>query len=93
MKDLDKVLSFLKKNKSRDPLGYANKLFHIDVAWDDLKKAIIKLYFCLKLLESAKMWIKYFSIYSSLILLSIGSRWKLKQEYDGLYTHAELQKE
>ena len=41
MDQLDVVLKYLKKNKSRDPLGYANDIFHIDVAGDDLKQAII----------------------------------------------------
>ena len=27
MDDLDKVLKYLKKNKSRDPYGYANEIF------------------------------------------------------------------
>ena len=41
MDQLAVVLKYLKKNKSRDPLGYANDIFHIDVAGDDLKQAII----------------------------------------------------
>ena len=43
MEQLDKVLNYLKKNKSRDPLGFANEIFHPDVAGDDLKKAILAL--------------------------------------------------
>ena len=43
LKDLEKVLKYLKKNKSRDPHGYCNELFHNDVAGDDLKLAILKL--------------------------------------------------
>ena len=41
--DLEKVLSYLKKNKSRDPHGYANELFRPEVAGKDLKLAILKL--------------------------------------------------
>ena len=43
MKHLEKVLKNLKKNKSRDPLGYCNELFRPEVAGDDLKLAILKL--------------------------------------------------
>ena len=43
IEDLDHVLKNLKRNKSRDPMGYANELFHPNVAGDDLKKAIISL--------------------------------------------------
>ena len=41
MKQLETVLDYLKKNKSRDPLGYANDIFKLDVAGDDLKNAIL----------------------------------------------------
>ena len=41
MEQLETVLDYLKKNKSRDPLGYANDIFKKDVAGEDLKKAII----------------------------------------------------
>ena len=43
MDDLDVVLKYLKKNKSRDPFGYANEIFRPEVAGDDLKKAILSL--------------------------------------------------
>ena len=43
MKDLDKVLKNLKKQKSRDPHGLANDLFRPEVAGDDLKLAILKM--------------------------------------------------
>ena len=43
MNQLETVLRYLKKNKSRDPLGYANDIFHIDVAGDDLKVALLEL--------------------------------------------------
>ena len=43
MKDLEAVLNYLKKNKSRDPFGYANDIFKNDVAGDDLKEAILVL--------------------------------------------------
>ena len=43
MGDLNRVLKYLKKNTSRDPLGYANKIFRADIAGEDLKIAIIKL--------------------------------------------------
>ena len=43
MKQLGTVLKHLKKNKSRDPFGYANEIFRSKVAGDDLKKAILYL--------------------------------------------------
>ena len=43
MAQLETVLNYLKKNKSRDPLGYANELFHDEVAGDDLKVAILEM--------------------------------------------------
>ena len=41
MAQLDVVLEYLKKNKSRDPLGFANEIFMEDAAGDDLKLAIL----------------------------------------------------
>ena len=43
LKDLEKVLKYLKKQKSRDPLGLANEIFRPEVAGDDLKLAVLKL--------------------------------------------------
>ena len=43
MDDLEKVLNYLKRNKSSDPLGYCNELFRSEVAGKDLKLAILKL--------------------------------------------------
>ena len=43
MEQLDIALKDLKANKSRDPLGHANELFHPNVAGSDLKEAILKL--------------------------------------------------
>ena len=43
MEQLETVLKELKKNKSRDPMGYANELFHPAVAGTDLKLAILNL--------------------------------------------------
>ena len=42
MDQLESVLNYLKKNKSRDPYGYANEIFRPDVAGQDLKLAILK---------------------------------------------------
>ena len=41
MKQLNSVLNYLKKNKSRDPHGYSNDIFKMNVAGDDLKHAIL----------------------------------------------------
>ena len=41
--DLEIVLKQLKKNKSRDPLGFANELFRPNNAGKDLKLAILKM--------------------------------------------------
>ena len=43
MEELLPVLSHLKKDAARDPIGYANKLFHPEVAGTDLKKAVLTL--------------------------------------------------
>ena len=43
MHDLERVLKYLKKGKSRDPYGYCNELFKQNVAGDDLKLALLKL--------------------------------------------------
>ena len=43
MKDLNRVLGYLKNNKSRDPFGLCNELFKEDIAGKDLKCAILKL--------------------------------------------------
>ena len=43
MKDLNKVLRFLKNNKSRDPFGLCNELFKDGEAGEDLKCAVLKL--------------------------------------------------
>ena len=43
MDQLERVLDYLKKNKSRDPLGYANDIFKNDVAGEDLKFSILRL--------------------------------------------------
>ena len=43
MEQLETVLKELKRNKSRDPMGYANELFHPTVAGNDLKIAILSL--------------------------------------------------
>ena len=41
MDELEAVLKHLKKNKSRDPKGYANEVFRTEVAGDDLKLALL----------------------------------------------------
>jgi hypothetical protein len=48
MEQLDTVLKYLKRNKSRDPFGYANDLFKEDVAGKDLKVVLLKLSNCIK---------------------------------------------
>ena len=76
MKDLDRVLKNLKKQKSRDPLGLANDIFRPEVAGDDLKRAI------LKLMNKIKQEQKY---PKCLEVCNISSIWKKKasrQEFD-----------
>ena len=41
IEDIEAVLKYLKKNKSKDPFGYINELFGEDVAGNDLKLAIL----------------------------------------------------
>jgi hypothetical protein len=43
LEQLGNVLKNLKTNKSRDPMGYANELFHPSVAGKDLRLAIVYL--------------------------------------------------
>ena len=66
MKDLDRVLRKLKKQKSRDPYGLANDIFRPGVAGDDLKLALLKLMNrikaeqifpeCLELCDISSLW-------------------------------------
>ena len=39
MKDLEKALNDLKRNKSRDHEGFINEIFKLDVIGEDLKKS------------------------------------------------------
>lgn len=43
MNDLKETLKALKKDKSRDALGYANELFTLSVAGEDLLLGVLKL--------------------------------------------------
>ena len=43
MKDLNKVLKSLKKNKARDPMGWPNELFRLENVGKDLKCSLLKL--------------------------------------------------
>ena len=43
LEQLKTVLKSLKKNRSRDPLGYCNELFSLEVAGSDLQQAILKI--------------------------------------------------
>ena len=44
MSDLEKALSNLKKNKSRDPEGYINEIFKTDVIGADLKRSLLLMF-------------------------------------------------
>ena len=41
MEELEVVLKYLKKKKSRDPNDLSNELFHHETAGDDMKDAIL----------------------------------------------------
>ena len=43
MKNIEAVLKYLKRNKSRDPHGQANEVFKPEVAEEDLKLALLKI--------------------------------------------------
>ena len=43
MDDIKEVLKHLEKDKSRDPEGYANKIFKEEVAGTDLLEAVLKI--------------------------------------------------
>ena len=69
MKQLETVLDYLKKNKSRDPLGYANEICRPEVAGDDLKKATLSLMNRIKIEQIFPDALEY---------CDISSIWKLK---------------
>ena len=62
MKDLDRALSDLKNNKSRDHAGYVNELFKADVIGSDLKRSLLIMFNQLK----AKKIIPEFMRYSNI---------------------------
>ena len=70
MADLEAVLVNLKKNKSRDPLGYANEIFRSEVAGSDLKIAILKL---MNKIKETQVFPE------ALEMCNISSIWKRKQ--------------
>ena len=69
IKDIEKVLKQLKKDKSRDPLGLANEIFRSEVAGDDLKKALLHM---MNRIKSEQKYPK------ALELCNISSIWKKK---------------
>ena len=82
MEQLDDVLNYLKKDKSRDPFGYANEIFRPGVAGEDLKLAILKLMNRIKLEQ----------IFPEILeLCDISSIWKRKysrndfENYRGIF--------
>ena len=70
MDDLKIVQNHLKKNKSRDPLGYANEIFRPEVAGRDFKKAILSLMNKIKETQTFP---------EALEVCNISSIWKRKQ--------------
>ena len=75
MKDLDKVLSQLKKRKAADPTGLVNELFTIDNIGVDMKKSILLLMNKIK---------KNFQEPELMKLANITSFWKGKGRKDNL---------
>ena len=69
LKDLEKVLKQLQKDKSRDPLGLANEIFRSEVAGDDLKKSLL---YMMNRIKSEQKFPK------ALELCNISSIWKKK---------------
>ena len=82
MDQLNDVLKYLKRNKSRDPLGYANEIFRPEVAGNDFKVALLKL---LNRIKAEQMLPKV------LELCDISSIWKKKasindfENYRGIF--------
>ena len=70
MKQLDKVLDGLEKNKSKDPDGFANELFKKEAAGEDLKVAILLL---MNRIKDEQIYPK------CLELCNISSIWKMKE--------------
>ena len=76
MNQLNTVLKYLKKNKNRDPFGYANDIFHINVAGDNLKKAI------LLLMNRIKKEQKYPDIFQNCDITSIYKNKGARNKFD-----------
>ena len=82
IKDLEKVLKNLKKQKSRDPFGLANDIFREEVAGDDLKIGILKL---MNKIKEQQIYPECLEIYN------ISSIWKKKgsrndfENYRGIF--------
>ena len=77
MADLNKVLSRLKNNKSRDYQGYINEIFKPNVIGKDLKKSLLVMFSKLK---KKKMIAKYMNFANITTVPKKGSRILLKNE-------------
>ena len=64
MDELEIVLEHLKKDKSRDPLGYANELFKPKIAGVDLKKSVLILMNLIKKEQTIPEKLKFCNITS-----------------------------
>ena len=64
MDDLEVVLHHLKKNASRDPHGYANEIFCLEVAGKDMKPAPLSLMNLIKKQQGIPDIIKWCNISS-----------------------------
>ena len=64
MKKLNKVLSSLKTNKARDPLGLSNIIFKENICGEDFKKSLLMLYEKMKNLQEVPKFMEIVDITS-----------------------------
>ena len=80
MKDLDKILKALKKNKSRDPHGFVNEIFKLEVIGFDLKNSLLMLFNRLKQEHHIPSFMQFADIVAILLYIKVKVRnpvWKM----------------
>ena len=62
MKDLDRALSGLKNNKSRDVDGFVNELFKKNVIGDNMKSSLLDMFIKLKKNKMIPKWQRLYTL-------------------------------
>ena len=75
--DIDKALSDLKNNKSRDPQGYINEIFKHGVVGDNMKNSLVMM---MNLLKKKGLIARVMNISNITTVPKKGSRLLLKNE-------------